>query len=145
MAKNINLFTSNLSGKQLRTEKSESKKAVSAALRDYERAIDGAFTAVIKDTDRRARNVANAAKGQFKTALAVVVACYPWQTEAGTLAVAKTIEEADGSKRRVWAAKKLTAAAARGIVRVSLNNFIATVGQPVVQTVVIGEPVNNDK
>ena len=37
MAK-INLFTSNLTGKQLISEKSETKKAVKAALSDYERA-----------------------------------------------------------------------------------------------------------
>ena len=132
-----NLFTSNLEGKELRKEKSETKKAVNAALRDYEKAIDGAFNAVIKSEDRRARNVANAAKGKFKTALDVVTNCYPWQTTNGVLCGKKTNED----DVKVWCEKKLTAAAARSIVRESLKNFTNFVGNPQVSIVVIGEKV----
>lgn len=53
MKKNVNLFTSNISGKQLITEKSETKKAVKAALADYEATINSAFTQVIKSTDTK--------------------------------------------------------------------------------------------
>lgn len=135
--KQINLFTSNLEGKALRTEKSETKKAVNAALADFEKAIEGAFNAVIKSEDKRARNVANAAKGKYKTSLQVVANCYPYQTEIGTLLCKKTDEEGE----KYWQAKKLTAAAARGIVRDALKNFTNFVGAPKIQYHTIGEKV----
>jgi hypothetical protein len=135
--KQVNLFTSNLSGKQLISEKSLTKKAVKAVLANYEKCIDSAFTQVIKSDDRRARNVANAAKGKFKTALDVVAHCYPYQTTAGELATKGKNEE--GVK--VWKAKKLTAAAARGIVKTSLDNFTKFVGAPEIKYVVLGDTV----
>lgn len=135
--KRINLFTANLTGKALIAEKSETKKAVRAALADYEATINSAFTQVIKSTDIRCRNVANAAKGKYGTAIDVVAACYPYQTKAGVLAAKG--KDADGVK--VWKEKKLTAAAARGIVKASLDNFTKGVGTPEVATVEIGAPV----
>ena len=134
---NVNLFTSNLEGKALISEKSASRKAVSVSLADYCKSIDAEFTKVYKSDDKRARDVANAAKGKYQTALQVVVNCYPFQTAAGELATKKTTDAGE----RIWALRKLTAAAARSIVRESLNNFIKTVGQPEVTTVVIGQPV----
>jgi hypothetical protein len=135
--KQINLFTSNLEGKQLRNEKSLTKKAVNAALADFEKAIEGAFNAVIKSEDRRARNVANAAKGKYHTALQVVNNCFPYQTEDGTLLCKKANEEGE----KFWQAKKLTAAAARGIVRDSLKNFTNFVGAPEIQVHEEGDKV----
>ena len=135
--KAINLFSSNLEGKALRHEISETKKAVSEALRDYEGSINAAFTQVVKSTDKRSRDCANAAKGKFGTAVAVVASCYPYQTANGTLCRKRTTE--DGT--RIWDEKKLTAAAARGIVRDALKNFAAGVGTPSVSIVVIGAPV----
>lgn len=135
--KAINLFTGNLEGRALRHEISETKKAVSQALRDYEGSINAAFTQVIKSADKRSRDCANAAKGRYNTAVAVVAACYPYQTADGTLCRRATLE--DG--RKVWAEKKLTAAAARGIVRDALKNFTAGVGTPSVVEVVIGAPI----
>lgn len=135
--KQVNLFTSNLEGKQLRKEKSETKKAINASLADYEKTIDAEFTKVIKSEDKRARNCANAAKGKYKTALLVVANCFPYQTEDGTLLCKKADEE--GTK--FWQAKKLTAAAARGIVRDSLKNFTNFVGAPEIQVHEIGAKV----
>lgn len=138
MAK-INLFTSNLTGKQLINEKSETKKAVKAALADYEATINSAFTQVVKSTDIRCRNVANAAKGKYQTALDVVANCYPYQTKAGILACKGARSKEDDTK--VWKAKKLTAAAARGIVKAALDNFTKFVGCPEITYVEIGKPV----
>ena len=135
--KSVNLFTSNLQGKALVTEKSESKKAVRSALADFAKSIDAEFTKVIKSEDKKARNVANAAKGKYKTALQVVENCYPYQTADGVLCCKKH----DENGNRIWAEKKLTAAAARGIVRESLNNFIRFVGQPEVTVVTIGSVI----
>lgn len=135
--KTINLFTSNLTGKALKTEQSESKKAVKNSLADFGKSIDAEFTKVIKSEDKKARNVANAAKGQFKTAVAVVAGCYPFQTKDGVLCCKKR----DENGVKVWAEKKLTAAAARGIVRDSLNNFIKGVGKPEITFVEIGDAI----
>lgn len=135
--KQVNLFSSSLTGKQLISEKSETKKAVMAALADYEATINSAFTQVIKSTDRRCRNVANAAKGKYQTALDVVANCYPYQTKSGVLACKGKNED----EVKVWKAKKLTAAAARGIVKASLDNFTKYVGVPEITYVEIGKPV----
>jgi len=135
--KQVNLFTSNLTGKLLIQEKAETKKAVKAVLADYEKCIDSAFTQVIKSEDKRARNVANAAKGKYHTAIDVVANCFPYQTESGVLACKGKNE--DGVK--VWKEKKLTASAARGIVKASLDNFTKYVGSPEVTYVEIGKPV----
>lgn len=138
---NINLFKANLTGKNLVQEKAASRKAVHKSLQDFGFAIDGAFTAVIKSSDIKARNVANAAKGKYHTAIETVAACYPYQTAEGVLCTKRTTE--DG--RKVWAEKKLTAAAARGIVRLALDNFIKGVGVPDVVHVVIGTDVPQPK
>lgn len=135
--KQINLFTANLAGKQLRNEKSLTKKSINSALADYEKTIDAEFTKVIKSEDKRARNCANAAKGKFHTALEVVANCYPYQTKNGTLCAKKTNDEGD----KVWSAKKLTAAAARSIIRDSLKNFTNFVGAPEITIVEIGAKV----
>lgn len=135
--KQINLFTANLAGKELRSEKSLTKKSINSALADYEKTIDAEFTKVIKSEDKRARNCANAAKGKFKTALQVVANCFPYQTESGTLCAKKTNDEGD----KIWCAKKLTAAAARSIVRDSLKNFTNFVGAPEITIVEIGTKV----
>ena len=135
--KQINLFTANLAGKELRKEKKKKKKAINVSLADYEKTIDAEFTKVIKSEDKRARNCANAAKGKYHTALEVVANCFPYQTENGTLCTKKANEEGD----KVWTAKKLTAAAARSIVRDSLKNFTNFVGAPEITIVEIGAKV----
>lgn len=134
---NVNLFTGNLTGKVLISEKSATKKAICEVLKDYEKTIDSAFQQVTKSTDKKARDCGNAAKGKYKTALEVVANCYPYQTSDGVLATKGT--DADGNK--VWKEKKLTAAAARGIVRDALKNFTNFVGAPEVTIVVIGAKV----
>ena len=136
--KNLNLFTANLTGKQLVTEKAETRKAIRISLADFSKSIDAEFTKVIKSDDRRARNVANAAKGKYQTAIKVVESCFPYQTKDGVLMCKKL--NADGTAK-VWAEKKLTAAAARSIVRDSLNNFTKFVGQPEITIVTIGAVV----
>lgn len=127
--KALNLFTSNLEGRALIAEKAATRKATAAALANFAASIDAEFNKVIKDQDRRARNVANAAKGRYQTAAAVVANCFPYQTAAGELLTTKK----DAAGVRVWSLKNLTAAAARGIVRASLDNFTRTVGAPVVE------------
>lgn len=142
MAKNINLFTSNLEGRALIAEKSATRKATAAALANFAASIDAEFTKVIKDPDRRARNLANAVKGRYGSAVAAVAACFPYQTAAGELLTRAAVKDENGTVTgHVWALKKLTAAAARGIVRAALDNFTKTVGAPVVERHAAGDPV----
>ena len=138
----INLFTSNLEGRARVQEIAATRKATAAALANFAASIDAEFTKVIKDTDRRARNVANAAKGRYQTAAAVVANCFPYQTAAGELLTRAAVRDESGTVTgHVWTVKKLTAAAARGIVRDSLNNFTKTVGAPVVEFHAAADPV----
>lgn len=138
--KNVNLFTANLEGRALIQEKAATRKATAAALANFAASIDAEFTKVIKDTDRRARNVANAAKGRYQTAAAVVENCFPYQTAAGVLLTRAAVRDESGEiTGHVWAEKKLTAAAARGIVRAALDNFTKTVGRPEIERHEIGE------
>lgn len=140
MTKQINLFTSNLEGRALIAEKAATRKATAAALANFAASIDAEFTKVIKDPDRRARNVANAAKGRYQTAAAVVANCFPYQTAAGVLLTRAAVRDTAGTiTGYVWTEKKLTAAAARGIVRAALDNFTKTVGAPVVERHAPGE------
>ena len=160
--KAINLFTANLEGRALIQEKAATRKATAAALADFAASINAEFTKVVKDQDRRARNVANAAKGRYQTAINVVAACYPYQTAVpvvtetpktettprvvtvtgGVLLTRAAVRDDVGTVTgHVWQVKKLTAAAARGIVRAALDNFTKTVGAPVVEVHAAGDPV----
>lgn len=142
MSKAINLFTSNLEGRALISEKAATRKATAAALANFAASIDAEFTKVIKDPDRRARNLANAVKGRYGSAVAAVAACFPYQSAAGELLTRVAVKDEAGTVTgHVWALKKLTAAAARGIVRAALDNFTKTVGAPVVEVHAIGDPV----
>lgn len=136
---NINLFTSNLQGRALVSEKSATKKAIIAVLANYEESINAEYGKLIKSKEQSVRNVVNAAKGKFKTALDVVANCYPYQTKDGKLAT----RGKDENGNKVWKEKKLTAAAARGIVRDALKNFTDTVGNPEVKTVIIGSVIES--
>ena len=102
---------------------------------------------VVKSNDRDARDCANAAKGRFKTAAAIVANCYPFITESGQLLrkIRKTDEEGNpivdsaGKFCKIYAERALTAAAARGILKDSLSNFIKSVGEPVQTIAEIGQ------
>lgn len=147
MEKHINLFGSNLQGKALTSKISVCRKAVAESLRDYDKALEGAFSMVVKSNDRDARDCANAAKGRFKTAAAIVANCYPYITESGLLLrkIRKTdnegnpIVDSEGKFCKIYAERALTAAAARGILKDSLSNFIKSVGEPTQVVAEIGQ------
>lgn len=130
-----NLNTS--SKKEVKAAKSTDKKAINAVLTNGAKMLEAAFSAIVKDNDKRARNIANNAKGRYQSAVAIVANCWPYQTEAGELAKKATTK--DG--RKVWAVKELTAVSARGLLRDSLKNFIDGNGRPVVTHVVIGAEI----
>ena len=137
-AKNMELYnTTKLTAKAIISEKATDKKAISAVLKNASKMMEAAFSAIVKDDDKRARNVANAAKGRYQSAVAIVANCWPYQTADGRLL--KKAKADDG--RTIWAEKAVTAVAARGLLKEALNNFIASNGQPAVIVAEIGAEV----
>ncbi len=136
-AKVVKLSFAGYEGKKLRQAKAEAKRGVRANLGEFGTALDAALSQTIKGQDAKGRNAANAAKGRFRSAAAIVEACFPYQTADGVLC--RKVKNDDGVK--IWAPKPYTAAGARGIVREALYHFIATNGAPEPAIVVIGEPV----
>lgn len=159
------IFSENLQGKALRSAQATHKRAVREALRDYAAALDGAFKRVAQSADKRARDVANAAKGRFAseasaeiTALVasgaldahgarlyvaayIVARCYPWQAADGSLMCKRTEEREDGERVKVWRPRKLTKGAADGIMTAALCHYVATCGKPSPETHEDGELV----
>ena len=158
-----------MSGKALRQAQAGHKRAVREALRDYSAALDGSLKRVATSADKRARDVANAAKGKFAAeaaeeiarlvsegaldargarmyvAAVIVARCYPWQAEDGTLLRKAREEREDGSEWRVWRVKKLTKSAADGILTKALDNFVSSCGNPSVEIHADGEAVDVDE
>lgn len=159
------IFSENLQGKALRSAQATHKRAVREALRDYSAALDGALRRVNTSADKHARDVANAAKGKYAAEAAaeiealvsagtldkrgaslyvaayIVARCYPEQSADGVLMCKRTEEQADGSERKVWRAKKLTKSAADGIMQRALCNFVAGCGNPEIHVHEDGEQV----
>ena len=131
-----------MTAKAVISAKATDKKAVHTALANAAKMMEAAFSAIVKADDKRARNVANAAKGRYQSAVAIVAACFPYQTADGRLL--RKAKTDDG--RTIWAEKAVTAVAARGLLRASIDNFISGNGQPVVAVYEIGaEVVATDK
>lgn len=105
----------NLSKKQVNTERAKEKNNVRETLKNFELSLNSAFKQLTA-TGSTARNAANACKGTYKTALEVVAACYPYQTETGQLCT----KTKDGYKLR----KLSGAATAYAIVKTAVCNFI---------------------
>ena len=159
------IFSDTMTGKALTTAKAEHKRAVREALRDYAAALDGAFKRIAQSADKRARDVANAARGKYAAAAAdeitelltagklagprdarlyvsayIVARAYPWTNAAGEL-MCKRTEEREGEPVRVWKVRKLTKGAADAIMSAALCNFVAGCGVPVQTIHEEGEPV----
>lgn len=157
-----NLFTSStLTKKQTKELQVATNKETARALNDFFKSIEAEFAKVIKDKEINVRNLANATKGKYQTAINVVSACFPYQdktpivkityddngkqivnVEAGALMCKKAVKnEAGEITGYIWDYKKLTASGARGIVRESLKNYTNSVGHPVVNVVNAGAVV----
>lgn len=157
-----NLFTNGtLTKKQTRELQVLTNKETARALNDFIASIEAEFAKVIKDKEINVRNLANATKGKYQTAINVVSACYPYQdqqpivkitydekgkqvvnVEAGALMSKKAVKnEAGEITGYIWDYKKLTASSARGIVRESLRNYTNSVGKPIVNVVEAGAVV----
>jgi len=122
----------NLSKKQVNTERAKEKNNVRETLKNFELSLNSAFKQLTA-TGSTARNAANACKGTYKTALEVVAACYPYQTENGQLCT----KTKDGYKLR----KLSGTATAYAIVKTAVCNFIDYKTKRVEKLINIVEPI----
>lgn len=105
----------NLTKKEIINGRAIEKKNVRSTLADFALSLDSAYKQLTA-TGSTARNAANACKGTYKTALAVVVNCYPYQTATGELCT----KTKDGYK-----VKNLKGtASAYSVVKTAVCNFI---------------------
>lgn len=105
----------NLTKKEIITGRATEKKNVRTTLADFALSLESAFKQLTA-TGAPSRNAANACKGTYKNAVAVVANCYPYQTATGELC-AKT---KDGYK-----VKSLKGTAtAYNVVKTAVCNFI---------------------
>lgn len=105
----------NLTKKEIIQGRAAEKKNVRTTLADFALSIESAYKQLTA-TGSTARNAANACKGTYKTAVAVVASCYPYQTADGTLC-AKT--------KTGYKVKKLGGtASAYSVVKMAVCNFI---------------------
>ena len=105
----------NLTKKEIINGRAIEKKNVRTTLADFALSIESAYKQLTA-TGSTARNAANACKGTYKTAVAVVSNCYPYQTAAGELCT----KTKDGYK-----IKNLKGtASAYSVVKTAVCNFI---------------------
>ena len=105
----------NLTKKEIINGRAIEKKNVRTTLADFALSIESAYKQLTA-TGSTARNAANACKGTYKTAIAVVVNCYPYQTATGELCT----KTKDGYK-----IKNLKGTAtAYNVVKTAVCNFI---------------------
>lgn len=106
----------NLTKKEVNTGRATEKRNVRETLANYALSIESAYKQLTA-TGSTARNAANACKGTYKTAVAVVKNCYPYQTKSEELC----IKTKDGFKVR----KNLKGTAcAYSVVKMAVCNFI---------------------
>ena len=139
----VNIFRSgaSLKTKDLIREKSATKKANRTSFADVATALIGAFQQLVKSSDARSRNCANACKGRFKTEGAIIENCYPYQTKDGLLCKKSIKLDKDGNPIIIgektdkkgntapiysheWTERKVTASSIRGILREAIENYI---------------------
>lgn len=122
----------NLTKKEIINGRATEKRNVKATLADFALSIESAYRQLTA-TGSTARNAANACKGTYKTALAVVANCFPYQTATGELC-SKT---KDGYK-----VKNLKGtASAYSVVKTAVCNFIDWKTGKKSELVTIVEPI----
>lgn len=123
----------NLTKKEIVNGRASEKKNVRATLADFALSIESAYKQLTA-TGSTARNAANACKGTYKTALAVVANCYPYQTATGELC---------NKTKEGFRIKNLKGTAtAYNVVKTAVCNFIDYKTGRKSELVTIVEPVN---
>ena len=153
-----NLFTQSatMSKKAIVNAKSTTKREARETLAQFGTALASEFARLTKSTSKEVRDCVNAMRSKYpankdikdgtaravRQAVDIVAACYPYQTLDGAL-LRKVTERDDNGKviRRYYDEKKLTAAAARGIVLDCVKNFTNTIGAPSVEVHAVEEDI----
>lgn len=117
MATKVNIYkgVENYTKKEIASARANEKKNVQNTLSDFALSLESAYKQLTA-VGSTARNTANACKGTYKTALNVVINCYPYQTSDGKLCV----KTKDGYKVKTL---KGTACAYK-VVKDAVKNFI---------------------
>jgi hypothetical protein len=105
----------NLTKKEIIASRSAEKKNVRTTLADFALSLESAYKQLTA-TGASSRNAANACKGTYKTAVAVVANCYPYQTATGELCT----KTKDGYKVKTLKGT----ATAYNVVKTAVFNFI---------------------
>lgn len=105
----------NFTKKEIIRARAEEKRSVTAELANFANSIEYAYKQLTA-VGSQARNAANAAKGTYKTALEVIVSCYPFQDKLGNLYIK--------SKGEFKQRKLQGRAAAGAVVAAAVKNFI---------------------
>lgn len=122
----------NLTKKEINTGRATEKRNVKETLANYSLSIESAYKQLTA-TGSTCRNSANACKGTYKSALAVVANCYPYQTATGELCT----KTKDGYK-----IKNLKGtASAYSVVKMAICNFIDWKTGKKSELVTIVEPI----
>ena len=123
----------NLTKKEIINARSNEKKQVRFTLADFALSLESAYKQLTA-TGSTARNAANACKGTYKTAVAVVANCFPYQTKDGELCT----KTKDGYK-----VKNLKGTAtAYNVVKTAVCNFIDYKTGRRAELVTIVEPIS---
>ena len=132
MKKTIYNGIENFTKKEIVQGRATEKKNVRTTLADFALSLESAFKQLTA-TGATSRNAANACKGTYKTAVAVVANCYPFQTATGELCV----KTKDGYKVRTLKGT----AAAYSVVKTAVCNFIDFKTGRRAELVTIVEPI----
>lgn len=109
-----------LTKKEIKTQKSEVKKANHESFKNVENALKGAFKMLVNSNDKLSRDCANRCKSVFRTEENIIISCFPFQSVDGVLQRITTNK--NGIKEVV--AYKPTANNIKRILEISIKNYI---------------------
>lgn len=126
--KRANIYTSAefLTKKEIKSQKSEIKRANHESFKNLENALKGAFKMLVNSNDKLSRDCANRCKSVFRSEGEIIANCFPFQSIEGELQrittnkngvkeVAKYIPTANNIKR---------------ILEISIKNYIDSLANP---------------
>lgn len=120
--KKANIYTSAelLSKKEIKSQKSEIKKANHESFKDLENALKGAFKMLVNSSDKLSRDCANRCKSVFRSESEIIANCFPFQSIEGELQRITTNK--NGNKEVVKYIP--TANNIKRILEISIKNYI---------------------
>lgn len=126
--KKANIYTGAefLTKKEIKTQKSEIKKANHESFKDLENALKGAFKMLVNSNDKLSRDCANRCKSVFRTEADIIANCYPFQSINGELQRITTNK--NGVKEVVKYIP--TANNVKRILEISIRNYIDSLANP---------------